>query len=90
MPEWLELDILEPLKDLYKDEVRKVARILGIPDRLVTRHPFPGPGLAVRVIGEVTPKKLEIAKVASRIVEEELADAGLYDKVWQAYICSSR
>lgn len=85
LPDWLELDILEPLRDLYKDEVRKVAAILGVPRRLLMRHPFPGPGLAVRVIGEVTEKKLGIAKLASKIVEEELESAGWYEKVWQAY-----
>ena len=85
LPDWLKLEILEPLRDLYKDEVRKVAKILEIPQKLLMRHPFPGPGLAVRVIGEVTEKKLEIAKIASKIVEEELEKAKLYDKVWQAY-----
>jgi GMP synthase (glutamine-hydrolysing) len=85
LPDWLDLDILEPLRDLYKDEVRKVAAILGVPRRLLMRHPFPGPGLAVRVIGEVTEKKLSIAKLASKIVEEELESAGWYEKVWQAY-----
>jgi GMP synthase (glutamine-hydrolysing) len=85
LPDWLELQILEPLRDLYKDEVRKVASILGVPRRLLMRHPFPGPGLAVRIIGEVTEKKLRIAKLASKIVEEELEAAGWYDKVWQAY-----
>lgn len=85
LPDWLNIKILEPLRDLYKDEVRKVGKILGVPEKLLVRHPFPGPGLAVRIIGEVTPKKLGIAKVASKIVEEELIDAGLYDKVWQAY-----
>lgn len=85
LPEKLDIEILEPLKDLYKDEVRKVAKILGVPEKLVIRHPFPGPGLAVRIIGEVTPKKLEIAKVASKIVEEELVNAGIYNEVWQAY-----
>ena len=85
LPDWLKLEILEPLRDLYKDEVRKVANILEIPQKLLMRHPFPGPGLAVRVIGEVTEKKLEIAKVASKIVEEELEKAKWYDKVWQAY-----
>ena len=85
LPDWLELEILEPLRELYKDEVRKVAKILDVPQKLIVRHPFPGPGLSVRIIGEVTPKKLEISKVASKIVEEELAEAGLYDKVWQAY-----
>ena len=85
LPEWLNLEILEPLRELYKDEVRKVAEILGVPKNLLMRHPFPGPGLAVRIIGEVTDKKLEIAKIASKIVEEELEEAELYDKVWQAY-----
>ena len=85
LPDWLDLGVLEPLRELYKDEVRKVAKILGVPKKLLSRHPFPGPGLAVRVIGEVTEKKLEIAKIASKIVEEELEDAGLYDNVWQAY-----
>jgi GMP synthase (glutamine-hydrolysing) len=85
LPDWLNLDVLEPLRELYKDEVRKVAEILNVPRKLLIRHPFPGPGLAVRIIGEVTGKKLEIAKLASKIVEEELEKANLYDKVWQAY-----
>jgi GMP synthase (glutamine-hydrolysing) len=85
LPDWLDLKILEPLRDLYKDEVRKIAKILGVPEKLFMRHPFPGPGLAVRIIGEVTPTKLQIAKVASKIVEDELIAAGLYGKVWQAY-----
>ncbi len=85
LPEWLNLEILEPLRELYKDEVRKVAKILGVPENLIIRHPFPGPGLAVRIIGEVTTKKLEIVKVASKIIEEELLEAKLYDKVWQAF-----
>jgi GMP synthase (glutamine-hydrolysing) len=85
LPDWLNLDILEPLRDLYKDEVRKIAKILEVPEKLFMRHPFPGPGLAVRIIGEVTPTKLEISKTASKIVEDELVEAGLYEKVWQAY-----
>ena len=85
LPDWLNLEILEPLRDLYKDEVRKIAKILMVPEKLFMRHPFPGPGLAVRIIGEVTPTKLEISKVASKIVEDELIKAGLYQKVWQAY-----
>ncbi len=85
LPSWLELDVLEPLRELYKDEVRKVGEILKIPKKILMRHPFPGPGLAVRIIGEVTQKKLEISKIASKIVEEELEEADLYDKVWQAY-----
>ncbi|MEM3170476.1 MAG: glutamine-hydrolyzing GMP synthase [Candidatus Nitrosotenuis sp.] len=85
LPDWLHLQVLEPLRDLYKDEVRKVAAILGVPKKLLMRHPFPGPGLAVRIIGEVTEKKLEIARLASKIVEEELEESGWYEKVWQAY-----
>ena len=85
LPDWLNLEILEPLRELYKDEVRKIAKLLGVPEKLFMRHPFPGPGLAVRIIGEITPKKLNIAKVASKIVEDELIEAELYGKVWQAY-----
>jgi len=85
LPEWLNLDILEPLKELYKDEVREIAKILRVPEKLFMRHPFPGPGLAVRIIGEVTPEKLQISKLASKIVEEELMEANLYKNVWQAY-----
>jgi GMP synthase (glutamine-hydrolysing) len=85
LPKWLNLRIIEPLSSLYKDEVRKVGSLLGIPNELLLRHPFPGPGLAVRIIGEITAMKLGIAKQASSIVEEELKNSGLYDKVWQAY-----
>ena len=85
LPEWLNLKILEPLRELYKDEVRDVARILGVPEKLLKRHPFPGPGLSVRIMGEITPSKLAICRKASKIVEEELWDAGVYDQVWQAY-----
>ena len=85
LPDWLNLEILEPVRELYKDEVRKIAEILDVPEKLFMRHPFPGPGLAVRIIGEVTPTKLQISKKASKIVEEELIEAGLYGKVWQAY-----
>ncbi|MGI0083046.1 MAG: glutamine-hydrolyzing GMP synthase, partial [Nitrosopumilaceae archaeon] len=85
LPSWLSMQVLEPLRFLYKDEVRKVGKVLGIPDKLLNRHPFPGPGLAVRVIGEVTPKKLEVCKRTSKIVEDELVAAGWYNKVWQAY-----
>ncbi|MDE1769852.1 MAG: glutamine-hydrolyzing GMP synthase [Thaumarchaeota archaeon] len=85
LPSWLHLQVLEPLRFLYKDEVRKVGKILGVPDHLLNRHPFPGPGLAVRIMGEVTPEKLQISKHASKIVEDELFASGWYDKVWQAY-----
>lgn len=85
LPKWLKLGIIEPLRYLYKDEVRKAAALLGVPNELLKRHPFPGPGLAVRVIGVLTPDKVMIAKQASKIVEDELKVAGYYDKVWQAY-----
>jgi GMP synthase (glutamine-hydrolysing) len=85
LPKWLNLKVIEPLRDLYKDEVRKAARLLGVPDELLKRHPFPGPGLAVRIIGEVNPEKTRICKHASKIVEDELRAAGWYDRVWQAY-----
>lgn len=85
LPSWMKLKILEPLRDLYKDEVRKVAKILGVPQDLLERHPFPGPGLAVRIIGEVTDTKLNIARKASKIVEEILIEDGIYNKFWQAY-----
>jgi len=85
LPKWLELKVIEPMRYLYKDEVRKVAKLLGVPYELLKRHPFPGPGLAVRIIGEVTPEKTRICKAASKIVEDELKIAGWYNKVWQAY-----
>ncbi len=85
LPEWMKFKLLEPLKDLYKDEVRKVAVVLGLPNTIVKRHPFPGPGLAVRIIGEITPVKIRICRDASNIVEEELLANDLYNRIWQAY-----
>jgi GMP synthase (glutamine-hydrolysing) len=85
IPEWSKFRIIEPLKFLYKDEVRKIAKELGIPDSITTTHPFPGPGLGVRVVGEVTQEKLRICREASAIVEEVLKRRGLYDSVWQAF-----
>jgi len=85
LPEKLGLKLIEPIKDLYKDEVRKVAKELGMPPRILDQHPFPGPGLAARIIGEVTEDKLRICREASRIVEEELKRSGWYGKVWQAF-----
>lgn len=85
LPKWLKLKVIEPLRYLYKDEVRRAARLLGVPNELLKRHPFPGPGLAVRIIGDITPEKIRICKHASKIVEDELMTAGWYDQVWQAY-----
>ncbi len=85
LPEKLGLKLIEPIKDLYKDEVREVAKELGMPSQILNQHPFPGPGLAARVIGEVTEDKLRICREASHIVEEELKLSAWYDKVWQAF-----
>jgi GMP synthase (glutamine-hydrolysing) len=85
LPEWTEFKLIEPLRFLYKDEVRKVAAAIGIPAAITARHPFPGPGLAVRILGEVNEEKLAICREASDIVESELRTEGIYDKVWQAF-----
>ncbi|MBN1761679.1 MAG: glutamine-hydrolyzing GMP synthase [Methanomicrobia archaeon] len=85
LPEKLGLTLIEPIKDLYKDEVREVAKELGMPSQILDQHPFPGPGLAARIMGEVTEEKLRICREASNIVEEELEKSGWYEKVWQAF-----
>ncbi|WP_457917182.1 glutamine-hydrolyzing GMP synthase [Candidatus Lokiarchaeum ossiferum] len=85
LPDDMKLKILEPLKDLYKDEVRELGKQLGLPRELIERHPFPGPGLAVRCIGDITKEKLEILREADSIVIEEIRNAGLYNHVWQAF-----
>jgi GMP synthase (glutamine-hydrolysing) len=85
LPKDIRLQVYEPLRDLYKDEVRQIARKLKVPQEILSRHVFPGPGLAVRIIGEVTPEKADIVRKASHIIEEELKKANLYDKVWMGF-----
>jgi GMP synthase (glutamine-hydrolysing) len=85
LPERMNLKLIEPLRELFKDEVRLVGRELGLPERIIMRHPFPGPGLAIRVLGAVTPEKLRILREADAIVLEELEAAEWYDHVWQAF-----
>ena len=85
LPERMNLKLVEPLRELFKDEVRELGRELGLPDSLVGRHPFPGPGLAIRIPGEVTSEKLDILRGADRIYLEEIRRAGLYDDIWQAF-----
>ena len=85
LPERMNLALVEPLKELFKDEVRKLGRELKLPEDLVGRHPFPGPGLAIRIPGEITPEKLAILRSTDFIYLEEIRKAGLYDKIWQAF-----
>jgi GMP synthase (glutamine-hydrolysing) len=86
LPEDMRLELVEPLRELFKDEVREVGRGLGLPERAVGRHPFPGPGLAIRIMGEVTPERLAPLRRADAIMQEEIQRAGLYDEIWQALV----
>jgi GMP synthase (glutamine-hydrolysing) len=85
LPADMPFSLIEPLRDLFKDEVRQIGRELGLPEEILVKHPFPGPGLAVRVLGEVTREKLQTLRPADAIVVEEIRRAGLYEKVWQAF-----
>jgi GMP synthase (glutamine-hydrolysing) len=85
LPERMNMKLVEPLRELFKDEVRALGRELGLPDAFVGRHPFPGPGLAIRCPGEITAEKLEILRLADEIYIEEIRRAGLYDDIWQAF-----
>jgi GMP synthase (glutamine-hydrolysing) len=85
LPERMQMKLIEPLRFLFKDEVRLLGKELGVPAEIIQRHPFPGPGLAVRVLGLITDERVELVRRADAIVEEEIRAAGLYDKMWQAF-----
>ena len=85
LPERMKMKLVEPLKSLFKDEVRQLGRELKIPNEIIDRQPFPGPGLAIRTLGEITEEKLRILKEADAIVDEEIRSAGLYEKIWQSF-----
>ena len=85
LPDDMPFELIEPLRELFKDEVRRVGRQLGLPEVFVARHPFPGPGLAVRILGEVTRERLDVLREADAIFLEEIRSAGLYDEIWQAF-----
>jgi GMP synthase (glutamine-hydrolysing) len=85
LPEVMRLELVEPLRELFKDEVREVGRRLGLPPAVLGRHPFPGPGLAIRILGAVDAERLACLRRADAIVQEEVRRAGLYDEIWQAF-----
>jgi GMP synthase (glutamine-hydrolysing) len=85
LPADMPFSLIEPLRDLFKDEVRRIGAELGLPAEMLKKHPFPGPGLAVRLLGEVTPERLAMLREADAIVTDEIRKAGLYDKIWQAF-----
>jgi GMP synthase (glutamine-hydrolysing) len=85
LPERMKLKLVEPLRELFKDEVRVLGRELGLPESFVGRHPFPGPGLAIRVLGDITPEKLEVLRKADTVYLDEIRKSGLYDEIWQAF-----
>lgn len=85
LPERMNMELVEPLRELFKDEVRELGRELGLPDSFIKRHPFPGPGLAIRIPGDITPEKCDILRKADDIYLQEIKNAGLYDVIWQAF-----
>jgi GMP synthase (glutamine-hydrolysing) len=85
LPEKMNLKLIEPLRELFKDEVRLIGRELHVPEEIRGRHPFPGPGLAVRILGDITEEKIRLVQAADRILDEELRLAELYNSVWQAF-----
>lgn len=85
LPDKMKLKVIEPLKELYKDEVRQLGKQLGLPDTMINRHPFPGPGLSIRILGEITKERLDILREADAIFLEELHKSGYYRKTWQAF-----
>jgi GMP synthase (glutamine-hydrolysing) len=84
LPDYMKLKVIEPLRTLFKDEVRRVGHSMGISDDFIDRHPFPGPGLAIRILGEITPEKVDILQQADKIFIDRLRSDGLYNEVWQA------
>jgi GMP synthase (glutamine-hydrolysing) len=85
LPKDMPFALIEPLRDLFKDEVRQIGRELGLPEEILVKQPFPGPGLAVRLLGAITREKLETLRGADAVVVEEIRRAGLYEKTWQAF-----
>ncbi|MCB0260457.1 MAG: glutamine-hydrolyzing GMP synthase, partial [Calditrichaeota bacterium] len=85
LPEKMRFELLEPFRELFKDEVREVGRELGLPEHIIGRHPFPGPGLAIRILGAVTPARVEMLQKADKIYIDGLKSSGLYPEIWQAF-----
>jgi len=85
LPERMKLELLEPLRELFKDEVREVGALLGLPNDIIWRQPFPGPGLSIRVLGEVNEERLDVLREADAIVQEEVRRAGLERDIWQSF-----
>src|SRR5436309_15126780 len=81
----MKFKLIEPLRELFKDEVRQVGREQGLPEEMVARHPFPGPGLAIRVLSDITKEKLDLLRAVDALYLEEIREAGLYDEFWQAF-----